>query len=637
MGYRALLFCPDEKTAQTVTLILNELEFSVEACGEPFAAVKKITAEHFDGIVVDCDNEQNAMLLFKSSRQSPINQAALAVAIVEGQAGVAKAFRIGANLVLTKPINVDQTKGTLRVARGLLRKSESAKPAIHAESVSATTAPTPAAKHPSANTVARPASPVPAIQRPVPTPAAMPSPWGNRLADSPAPVAHASAPHEDMAEVLETEVVSDATPHVGPIEDSPRAAGASSTIQSAIKQTVAKASGPLGSGSVGTGSASAAASARIPQKVNKQENHPDVKAVEPLLSKIARTVAKIEDKTAGQIEDKIEEPISASDNELVVTKTPKSFANIPLASNDNQTKTEPRIRAASELQLSRETQPENRSETQPAPENTSSRKTFLVAVAVVLLAIALYFGWAQLHGKITLGSFVGNPTSPSSSVKPQPPAPRNVPPAPASTQAVSSPSSVPSAEESMQETEQHNSDTDADANESASELRRTGKSKKASANTDAAKTDAQPLVVKRGKQTKLAERTPTDAAAPSVAVSENGAAGSLTNLVDVSSNSVPVLQTLAVSQGVSQGLIVKKVQPTYPAEALTMRIEGSVTLEATVGKSGNITGVKTLHGEPMLAQAATDAVKKWKYKPYLLNGQPVEIQTQITINFKLPQ
>lgn len=189
----------------------------------------------------------------------------------------------------------------------------------------------------------------------------------------------------------------------------------------------------------------------------------------------------------------------------------------------------------------------------------------------------------------------------------------------------------------MQETEQHNSDTDADANESASELRRTGKSKKVSANTDAAKTDAQPLVVKRGKQTKLAERTPTDAAAPSVAVSENGAAGSLTNLVNVSANSVPVLQTLAVSQGVSQGLIVKKVQPTYPAEALTMRIEGSVTLEATVGKSGNISAVKTLHGEPMLAQAATDAVKKWKYKPYLLNGQPVEIQTQITINFKLPQ
>ena len=73
-------------------------------------------------MVVDCDNEQNATLLFKSARNSSSNQSSLAVAVVEGQAGVAKAFRIGADLVLTKPINVEQAKGTLRVARGLLRK-----------------------------------------------------------------------------------------------------------------------------------------------------------------------------------------------------------------------------------------------------------------------------------------------------------------------------------------------------------------------------------------------------------------------------------------------------------------------------------------------------------------------------------
>jgi len=127
MGYQALLFCPDEKTARTVTQVLSELEFTVEACLEPFAAVKKLMGQHFDAVVVDCDNEQNATLLFKSARNSTSNQASLAVAVVEGQAGVAKAFRIGANLVLTKPINIEQAKGTLRVARGLLRKGEPAK------------------------------------------------------------------------------------------------------------------------------------------------------------------------------------------------------------------------------------------------------------------------------------------------------------------------------------------------------------------------------------------------------------------------------------------------------------------------------------------------------------------------------
>src|SRR3979411_1663618 len=129
MSYQSLLFCPDEKTARTVTQVLTELEFTVEPCSEPFAAVKKLMAEHFDAVVVDCDSEQNATLLFKSARNSGSNQSSLAVAVVEGQAGVAKAFRIGANLVLTKPINVEQAKGTLRVARGLLRKNVDATPA----------------------------------------------------------------------------------------------------------------------------------------------------------------------------------------------------------------------------------------------------------------------------------------------------------------------------------------------------------------------------------------------------------------------------------------------------------------------------------------------------------------------------
>src|SRR6266568_4583050 len=135
MRYQALLFCPDDKTARVVTQVLSELEFQVECCNEPFAAVKKLMAQHFDAIVVDCENEQNASLLFKSARNSGSNASALSVAVVEGQAGVAKAFRIGANLVLTRPINVEQSKGTLRVARGLLRKAEAKASATPAKPV----------------------------------------------------------------------------------------------------------------------------------------------------------------------------------------------------------------------------------------------------------------------------------------------------------------------------------------------------------------------------------------------------------------------------------------------------------------------------------------------------------------------
>src|SRR5271155_4848966 len=171
MGYQALLFCPDEKTARTVTQVLSELDFTVIPCTEPFAAVKKLMGEHFDAVVVDCDNEQNATLLFKSARNAPNNQSALAVAVVEGQAGVAKAFRIGANLVLTKPINVEQAKGTLRVARGLLRKNEAAKPAGPAGAPAATTPVPPKAASVVPAAPARPAT-LSAATAPKPRPAA---------------------------------------------------------------------------------------------------------------------------------------------------------------------------------------------------------------------------------------------------------------------------------------------------------------------------------------------------------------------------------------------------------------------------------------------------------------------------------
>ena len=95
-------------------------------------------------------------------------------------------------------------------------------------------------------------------------------------------------------------------------------------------------------------------------------------------------------------------------------------------------------------------------------------------------------------------------------------------------------------------------------------------------------------------------------------------------------------ETLRISQGVSQGLIVKKVQPVYPPQARLIRLEGIVELQANISKSGSISSVKQLSGDPVLGRAAMDAVRQWKYKPYFLNGEPVEVETQVTVNFKLP-
>jgi protein TonB len=94
--------------------------------------------------------------------------------------------------------------------------------------------------------------------------------------------------------------------------------------------------------------------------------------------------------------------------------------------------------------------------------------------------------------------------------------------------------------------------------------------------------------------------------------------------------------TLQISQGITQGLLIKKVPPSYPLTALQLRKQGTVQLMATISKTGAISKVRVLGGDPTLARAAVDAVKQWKYRPYLLNNEPVEIETQITINFRLP-
>ncbi len=94
-------------------------------------------------------------------------------------------------------------------------------------------------------------------------------------------------------------------------------------------------------------------------------------------------------------------------------------------------------------------------------------------------------------------------------------------------------------------------------------------------------------------------------------------------------------QKVRVSQGVVAGLLQHKVEPQYPPAARAARIQGSVVLKAVIGKDGRVDDLKIVSGHPMLAQAALSAVKQWRYKPYYLNGQPVAIDTTITVNFTL--
>jgi periplasmic protein TonB len=117
--------------------------------------------------------------------------------------------------------------------------------------------------------------------------------------------------------------------------------------------------------------------------------------------------------------------------------------------------------------------------------------------------------------------------------------------------------------------------------------------------------------------------------------SMGGVIGGIISSTPVAVPKVATPQRVRVSQGVTQGLLIRKVQPNYPPLARQARIQGSVLLQAEISKDGTIENLRLISGHPMLAPSAIEAVKQWRYKPYILNGEPVEVETQITVNFTL--
>ena len=658
MGYQALLFCPDEKLARVISQVFNELDFAVDPVHEPFAAVKQLMAQRYDAVVVDCENEQNASLLFRSARNSSFNQSSLALALVEGQTGVAKAYRIGANLVLTKPINVEQAKGTLRIARGLLRKGADAATASASTTASAMAARAGAGSAGSSGTVvsanaglasAPPRhagesdfAPVSSAADAAPTPTATATPSSSASAQaSVAAGVDANLDHRSIdrksanQSFLDQSTNNDAahTPSIaaqkqrqsGTAIDSARApevtqttsttatAGNHGSIQNAPKTeppssatTSASAKSSAVTVTSGTGSAAATAPAK----------------------ELTTTAAK----GTKVAETKSTSSSRASSTQAAASAVPTSTAN---ASNLN---------VPSFGGLSQE----------GAGGSGRNKKILIAAVVIIALAALSYFS----GGKPKFGTNRTEPANtqqdssqpapalkPMSSPSPSPsPSPASEP-TPGATDVASSAnhaSPYPTA----------TADKPAAGQGNPQEIRIGGNSESntiathASANlsninsnldsTTATKTTA-PLQVK-ARAAKASSQTQGDESAPPAATLALASANdsNISNLMSPASFNLskPALAMVKVSQGVSQGLLIKRVQPHYPQSALALHAQGAVQIEATINKEGSVVNPKVLKGDPLLARAALEAVRQWRYKPYYLDGGPVEIQTEITINFK---
>src|SRR6266568_5313623 len=122
MSLHSLVVCSDEKIIRVLRRVLSDLEIGMETCVDAESAVRKLSRQRFEAVIVDCADEEMASQVLTSTRSAPCNKHAVAVALIDGQKAVRSAFALGAHFVLYKPISTERAKTSFRAARALMKR-----------------------------------------------------------------------------------------------------------------------------------------------------------------------------------------------------------------------------------------------------------------------------------------------------------------------------------------------------------------------------------------------------------------------------------------------------------------------------------------------------------------------------------
>jgi len=580
MATRAFLLCGDEKAVQAVTQILDELEVSFEHSSEPAFSLKRLGTQRFDLLIVDCDNAQNATQVFNSARASNFNKTSIAIAIVEGKAGVPNAFRLGASLVLTKPVSLEQARNTLRTGIGMTRKdAQEGKPApvVTSPGTPAVAAAVPTVSTPAPVSIVTPVATVQAPRPPatpaVLTPVAPPVPAAPKpMAETPKP---AAAPPIEKAPV----VTRPAMVPLSPQEHKP-----------ALTNFTETKDAPVSTATLAKSAVAAAGAAPAPK------NFDSVFKTPPLAedAKPKTSMSKVDSKGTegkGSPTLSIVDPLAEEDAlDPVRDHGVPSFGALGKDSFAGLNKTK-----------------------------SSAGKGWLIAAIVLVLIGAGGYGawstqpevqkfvaWEYLRTMTKISELRGQPQTIAR--KPVSPAPAPVAPPPAPDPATTATATPDPA-----------------------------------GNTTGGAADQAQSAIAQNTNSPVVETTAPKQAAVQPAKQETTGTHAAANpaLVPTSLPATPVAKApgnelLEVPEDFADDQIVRRLHPNYPKQARARKVQGTVVLEAIVNKKGTVDSLQLVSGDSLLAQAAADAVKQWKYKPYFHNGEPTEFQTRITIDFKLP-
>lgn len=555
----ALLLSPDDQAVNAITGVLEEMSVTCERPLDGLSAAQKLNSQTFDLVLVDCENLPAAKLIFDVCRRGKNGHNPVPIAIVDGRAGLPTAFRLGAELILTKPVAKDQARTTIRTAVGRVRKDVPANESATAQPGSSAAPGAMIEDHTKAAAAVAVSSQLTNFGDPAPsfTPSITPAKASAAVAPT--------QPHSAMTEVNGAAFPKPNSRSVIPPVSS---AGVSeSSLFSEPSESVLAGSKP-----------------NLPL------------SDDPVLAELER--AELEESAPATAS----KPDSSVDKTVPGETAARADAHAPVFSSYQQGRQKP-------------------------------RGALVALLALAIAASGFYGAWMYQPGFRTLAqpqidralALVGMALPPTQAPHPTRPAAQPTPnPTPVAT--TTTPSLDAATPPSAASDSVANSTTSSPSGVPTT--------------TPVASAPAQPSASPAAPPASLPIATPTQVVSKSVAIKPAEVKKEVKKVdVAVSSPDAPLPgenTAIILSSKGAEKRLAHSVSPKYPADVRSKGAEGTVVLKEIVDENGKVEGVRLVEGNAVLATAAMQAVKQWRYRPYVRDGKAQPFQTVVIVDFQRP-
>jgi protein TonB len=553
----ALLLSPDDQAVNAITGVLEEMSVSCERPLDGVSAARKLNSTNFDLVLVDCENLPAAKLIFDVCRRGSNGHSPVPIAIVDGRAGLPTAFRLGAELILTKPVAKDQARSTIRTAVSRVRKDVSANETASLQLASAA-----AAGASGAQSAVAASSQLTSFADPAPS----------YLSTSASGTSPASAPNAAFDAALSAPGV---PANMNPAVDEAEIEAREFSAASSWPESSSIHSAAAGSNTV----------------------RPSTPSDDPVLADLERSEHEESERT----------PVPMQDWE-------------PGKAADTETRNESSVKSGVAAYSSRHRQQKTRGS--------------LVALLVLLLVgCGFYAAWLYQPGfqamaqpeidrMLALAGMALPPTPKSNHTK-----------LPVRLAPPEAPHSAPAATTNSDQTPEPAPESATGSAAVATIAVVTGPTSGAASPSAAA--------IAPANQTATPAPTVVAPRAVSNAIPAASVNKSESKPNDAGKDAIPSTALLPgeesaviLSSKGAEKRLAYSIAPKYPADALPGKTEGTVVLKAVVDASGKVDGLRLVEGNATLATTAIQAVKQWRYRPYVRDGKTQSFQTIVIVDFQ---